>query len=719
MNLAEALNAALPELPVHHARSKRFPRLNPKLIGREHIEEGKPVVVANIRGTTDLYRFSPDQWELIQCFDGVRNFDEVAEAFQHRTGIPLGGNDANEFAAALGDTFWYQTPQEKNIALQQKLSEQRHQHLQKASKFGDVSRIQVSHWDPDAYFDRVHKGMSFVYSKWFTGLTLLLFAFMVWVYFDRWQEIGVDTLKYYTFTEKSFNDIVEFWVLFFIMAFFHESSHGLTCKHFGGQVHQMGFHLIYLSPAFFVDVTEAWVYADRIQRLVTIISGIWVEMIFCGLGTVVWWGTAPGTYVHEIAYKLMLVTGVAVVLVNMNPLIKLDGYYFFCELIGIADIKEKSTAYVTGWIKKNIFRLPVELDYVPRRRRMLYIPYCILSGAYSYMLLIIAVRFLYHVMLKFSPDWAFVPAIWIGYKVFRSRIFALVRFMRSVYLDKREKLESVLTPRRLTFAAVVLALGLLLPWKNVSVEGRFLLEPASRVVLRANVPGTVSQVFVHEGEQVQPGDQLVLLRNPGLESEAGKARADAVEASSRATAAELTYTSFGPAEQARLQREVAAAGLLDQLRSLNVVSPLRGTVLTPRLKDSLGTRLPAGAAVVEVADLSLMRARIYVPETELRELRLASRPRVEILFDGMMRSYDGDFQDVGPATESMPQGLMHDQDYKGLHSPHFYAATVMVPNPKGELRDGMAGSARIVVGRQAPVVALWRIVADFVGRKLW
>ena len=47
---------------------------------------------------------------------------------------------------------------------------------------------------------------------------------MIWVFFDRWSEIGVDTLKYYTFTEKSAADFGEFWVLFFTLAFFHESS---------------------------------------------------------------------------------------------------------------------------------------------------------------------------------------------------------------------------------------------------------------------------------------------------------------------------------------------------------------------------------------------------------------------------------------------------------------------------------------------------------------
>lgn len=32
---------------------------------------------------------------------------------------------------------------------------------------------------------------------------------------------------------------------------------------------------------------------------------------------------------------------------NLNPLLKLDGYYFFTETIGIPDLKERSTAFVS------------------------------------------------------------------------------------------------------------------------------------------------------------------------------------------------------------------------------------------------------------------------------------------------------------------------------------------------------------------------------------
>ncbi len=124
--------------------------------------------------------------------------------------------------------------------------------------------------------------MRWVYSPWFTTLDAVVCSrFMIYVFMSRWGDIGRDTLTYYTFTDKGARDLAEFWMLFLILAFFHESSHGLTCKHYGGQVHNMGFHLIYLTPAFFVDVTEACVYASRWQRFVTIIAGIWVEMIFC------------------------------------------------------------------------------------------------------------------------------------------------------------------------------------------------------------------------------------------------------------------------------------------------------------------------------------------------------------------------------------------------------------------------------------------------------
>ena len=52
-----------------------------------------------------------------------------------------------------------------------------------------------------------------------------------------------------------------------------------------------------------------------------------------------------------------MVTGIGVTILNLNPLIKLDGYYLLAELIDETDLKEQSTAFVSSWMRKYIFRL--------------------------------------------------------------------------------------------------------------------------------------------------------------------------------------------------------------------------------------------------------------------------------------------------------------------------------------------------------------------------
>jgi putative peptide zinc metalloprotease protein len=715
MNLAEALNAALPELP--QVRRKGFPKLDPRLLAREHVEGGVPVVVANLRGTTDLYRFTPEQWALTQLFDGERSYQQIADLYTAQSGTVLGEPDVKQFAETLESTgFWYKTPQERNIALSQKLAEKRGQYTRKRFKFGDVSRIIVGHWDPDAYLDRAYLRLKFVYSRWFTLVTLALFAFMVYVFIDRWGEIGADTLRYYTFSTKGLSDLAEFWILFFIMAGLHETSHGITCKHYGGQVHQMGFHLIFLTPAFFVDVTEAWVFADHWQRLVTIISGIWVEMIACALATVVWWGTAPATFVHDLAYKFMLITGVAVVLVNMNPLIKLDGYYFFTELIGIADLKEKSTAFVSSWVKKQVWKLPVEVEWVPPRRRVIYVIYALASGAYSYMLLLLVVRFAYNVLRRFTPEWAFVPAFALAYFIFRSRIRTLVTFMDTVYLDKQEKVRAWLTPRRRSVLGIVALVFLLLPIWRETVDARLLLEADQRAVIRAAAPGRVQRVLVEEGQSVRAGEPVAYLRNLKLEGDAAKALADYQVEAARATQAQLRYEDYAAAEQLKRQGAERLRTLQEQTAALEIRSPIAGRVVSSRVHDLLGSYLPAGKEVAEVADLSLLRARLYVPQSQIRDLHPGQEVRVQVT--GFWRSRPARVASLAATDSQIAAGLMAAEAYKGIRPPPYYTVTLIVAND-GSMSDGMTGTAKIMMRHFSLLGFFWRQFREFLGRKFW
>lgn len=713
MNLSEALDAALPELPSKRAL-QTYPKLHPKLKWREQIEEGAPVILAHIPGNPYIFRFTRDQWELIQLFDGRRSYQEVSDAYEEQCGSAYNEAELRQFAASLRDEgLWQQTASELSGA------DYGHKHAKsrKKSRWSDPAHIDFSAWDPDAFFTRIHPYAKFVYSGWFTLLTLCLFSFMIYVLVDNWGEIWQDTFRYYSFTGKGLSDLAEFWILFFFLGFFHESAHGLTCKHYGGGVHRMGFMLLYLEPCFFVDVSEALVYATRWQRLAIIIAGIWMELIFCALATILWWGTAAGSYAHEMAYKIILITGFAVVVFNLNPLIKIDGYYFLCDLIGVQEIKERSTSYVTGWIKRNIFGLSVVYEYVNPRSAGLYVLYALASGAYSYLLLLAFTRFAYNVMRGFSPEWAFVPACYLFYVLFRSRLRNLVNFMKTVYLDKKERLSAWLTVPRLALLSAAAVVILFVPLLRESVESRFALEPAQNAVVHAEVSGQVSEVFVNEGSHVDVGAPLVRLRNLALETRAAQAQAEARVAAANATQAQLKYSSFGPAARESEQLAQQSRALIEEEGKLNLFTPIAGIIITPRVQDLLGSSVKAGAKIVEVANLSEMRARIYVPQEELGEVRVGSD--VVVKLDASLASIPGRVASIAPASTEIETGLIHKEDYKGILASTYYVATVLVANDQRELFDGMSGTAKIYGARRSLASLGLRGVRQFLGRKFW
>lgn len=719
MNLAEALDV-LPEITTP-TRSQRICKMDPQLVGREHIEEGVPMILAHVPGSTNIFRLTPEQWKLAHLFDGQRSYAEIAELFLAENSIQVSAEDVRTFAEMMQDSdFWYQSPQEKNIALMQKLRERRKK--EKKARAGDVAHITVAHWDADIWIDAATRKLRFIYTPWFTVLTLAFFAFMVYIFVTHWSQIGVDTLEYYTFTDKSAADVAEFWILFFIMAFFHEGSHAVTCKHYGGGVHSTGFHLIYLTPAFFVDVTEAWVYANRFQRVVTMMAGIWTELIICAAATVVWWGTPPGGAIHDLAYKVILITGVAVVLMNLNPLIKLDGYYVLSEIVGVDEIKERSTALMSGWVQNRIFRLPVEVPYVRPRLRWFFVPYAILSGIYSYLLLYAAARFVGNICRHYSPEWAFLPTIAVAFLIFKSRLIKLGKFMKTVYTDKRDRLlrsswARYMTPAPAAVLGIVLFALLGVPFLRDTVRARFILEPVQRAVVRAEVPGTVVEVLVHEGQKVERGSQLLRLRNLDLESQQALMEADLQLARSRNTEAQMHYTAVGGMEQEFQRDRQQSQLLIQEVSRLQLRSPIAGSVVSSRPADLLGSHLNAGATAVEIADLSSLRARLYVPESEMREVRPGQT--VSLRPDSSFRSISGAVGEIAVASSEIEPGLEPKSEYKGLAAPRYYPVTVPEPNSEGKLMYGMTGTAKIYTVRRSIAGMAWRTASDFVRRKLW
>jgi putative peptide zinc metalloprotease protein len=717
MNLTRVLDVALPDIPARTI-AERYPRLDPGATFREHIEDGKPVVRVYVPSSNCMFKFPPLNWKLAQFFDGQRSYEEIAELYSQQNGVEYDAQDVREFAASLESMeFWYKTPQEKNILLMQQATEERRKKLRQRGRWADLSLVMFPAFNPDRLLTKLYNHTRFIYTAWFTTLTLLGFAVTTGITVTHWSEIGRDTAEFYNFSNKTWGDIFILYGLILAVVVVHEFAHAYVSKHFGGRVTAMGFALIYLTPALYTDTTEAEVMSSRYERFIVTIAGVWSELMICAVATVIWWGTPPDTPVHNGAYFMMMITGLVSVLLNWNPLMKLDGYYMLCDLLDISDLKENSTAFVSAWVKKFIWRLPVEVPYVPRRRRLGFAVYALLSGAYSYTVLYIVARFVGNVVRNFSPEWGFIPELAVAGLIFRSRIRLLVNFMRFVYLDKKDRILAWFTPQHSLALAALVVVFLALPLWHDSVSGRFMLEPLQTATIRARVPGTVMQLFVEEGQRVAVGQPLAMLRNLPLQSEFEQAWAQLSIATERAYAASIQYKEYGTALNDREQLAVQALQLSKRNDELQLISPISGIVITPRVRDLTGSYLTEGSQLLQIADLSELRARIYVSEYDLYKIQKSAQTKLQV--QGVLKKWHARIVSIAPAPTEMDPKLLGKVELKGMNPPHFYFVDLFVQDPSFTLKPGMIGVARVYGERRSLLGLGWEIVSDFWGRKLW
>jgi multidrug efflux pump subunit AcrA (membrane-fusion protein) len=289
--------------------------------------------------------------------------------------------------------------------------------------------------------------------------------------------------------------------------------------------------------------------------------------------------------------------------------------------------------------------------------------------------------------------------------------------MKFLYLDKKNRIRSWFRPRRWRWAALGLATFLVLPLWRDSIAGRFILEASNRSAIRTQVAGRVSKIYVDEGQTVTEGSPVAQLRNLVLASKQAQTEADFRRSSAELRSAESRYMRTGASLTSRNQLEQQLHLLNDEVAQLELKTPITGIVMTPRVTDQLGSFVKEGTELAEVADIRMMRARIYISEYDLYKYRQNSSGRLQV--DGMMGRWEAQRVLVSPTSTEILPGLIDLSKFKGMRSPTFYEMDIWVNNPDGRLKPGMVGTGRVYGRRQSVATFCFHGIAEFFSRKVW
>ena len=136
----------------------------------------------------------------------------------------------------------------------------------------------------------------------------------------------------------------------------HEAAHAFTTKYYKQKVDRGGILLYFGLPCFYVDTNEIWLVGKK-ARLIVSWAGPWSTIIVSSVATL-FLNVFPDFHQSQIIFKIAF-WGIIGAIINLNPLLELDGYYMLIDYLKKPMLRVKSILYVRETFKNLVFKKQV------------------------------------------------------------------------------------------------------------------------------------------------------------------------------------------------------------------------------------------------------------------------------------------------------------------------------------------------------------------------
>ena len=475
----------------------------------------------------------------------------------------------------------------------------RHKELNKRKTQNRLMNVlfpRIPLWDPDKFLKRWMPLNRLLFSK-VGALIWIAVVFTAIAFLAPYWNAPGHSLK--VAAEHSVDirnnpvNLILLYGVFILVKFIHELGHAFACRRFGGECHEMGIMFLVFIPTPYVDASTAWAFPNKWHRIFVGAAGMIVELFFAACAAFVWMnaGDIHGI-VSQLAFNAMLIASVTTLVFNANPLLRYDGYYILSDFWEIPNLRQKSSEYALGLIKRHVFNVKLQQPLPPPLQRVWLFVYAVLSSIYrAFVGLVILMIVAYEIpvigpLMAISgiATWFMVPC----YKLFK-------------YLAIDPELHRK-RPRAIAFSATVLAaliivIGFVKFPVNIDSEGVLSVDKADNRPIYAEQPGFIRQIGpgpdgrpLHDGDFVHKGQVLLVLENLPLQTTLEDADARIKQLRAELMQAIATSPVLAQGKQMELQKTIEQRDLLrGQVAKLTIKAPIDGELIAPDLANKLGS----------------------------------------------------------------------------------------------------------------------------------
>jgi putative peptide zinc metalloprotease protein len=747
-------------IPTAERRKQVKLRTRADLVITDQRYEGRLCRVIKDPVSLKYYRFNTQEYFVFEKLSGGLTLEEIRKDFEkHFAPDRLTLEDLEGFARQLvtAGLVQHESPNAGKQLFEKRVKQRR---TKRIATLTNILYIKLPVFDPDRLLTWMIPKLRWIFTYTFLWFSVALMAAAGLFVLFHYKTFYAKLPAYQEFF--AFRTLMYMWLSLGIVKVIHEFGHGLSCKAFGGESHEMGFLFMCFSPALYCNVTDSWTVADKWKRITISFAGIWVELIIAAISTFVWWYSPHWPFVNNVAMCLMVLCSVSTFVFNANPLMRFDGYYILADWLEVPNLREKSNRYLSHLFQEHALGIEVQPEaYMAPNRKFLFIAYAITSFLYRWFVTISILFFLASWLKPYKLESLsmMLALAALGSMTFWP-MFKMIKGIR-----QRGRLPDMKRKRvMVTVAVFATIIGLFfflpLPVSRVREIGMVEVSSGHRQYVHIQESGILTEVLVYDGQEVNAGTDLARFRNPQYEFDRQQFEKELAAATQQegALLQRLSSVVGDPAGKARLERELgdvrgakakAQAMINQQARLIAntevLKAPRGGTVMgVPKKEDINRTWDRAdGQPFCSIGDTRRLRLLVPVNATDYREMRqnldraraehgenghlevsILAKNRSDRLFTGRItRLPDTDEKNVpiqlthrgGGTLATKPGGDPN------VNQPlvQTYLIPIEIDDPDSTLTPGTLATAKIHLQWRSAAWWTWRSIASALDIALW